>query len=405
MTSFVDRLERLGRVRFAILLVLMPLSLFYFAAGLYAISGLDPLEVLADPSSHGDDFVTFWSASHLALNGTPELAYDVDVMRELERSVTGPLTKFTPWHYPPTFMLAVLPVALLPFSVALFVWLLVPLVGLAWLMRRLLQTQVYSWALPIFPYAVICEVSAQNGFVTAILIGAALLQLDRRPIVAGVFCGLLTWKPHLAALVFIALIAGRHWRALGSAAATAVVLAAASVVVLGLAPWSAFVNNLSYVTSLLDTGALPWERMPSVYVSARLVGLDVATARTVQGAAALISIAIVCLIWHRGAPLRWRGAAIAAALPLMTPYVFDYDLVLLAFAMAWLVDACLKDGWRMGDTALLIAVWIGPALSWPIIKAGGPPFLPLVFALLLAAVWRRGFPAAVFAPVPATRPV
>ena len=405
MTSLVDSLERIGAARFGILLVLLPLTLFYFGAGLYVISGHDPLGILGDSTPQGDDFVTFWSASALALNGTPELAYDPGVFREFERTVTGPLTPFTPWHYPPTFMLAMLPMALMPYQVVLFYWLLLPLFCLLWVMSRLFESQVYAWTLPIFPYVVICEVSGQNGILNAILIGSVLLTLDRRPIVAGIFAGLLTWKPHLAALVFIALIAGRHWRALGSAVAAAVALAVASAVVLGLAPWYAFVNNLGFVTSLLDSRSMPWERMPSVYVTARLVGLDIASARIVQVAAALAAIAIVCLIWYRGAPLRWRGAALAAAMPLMTPYVFDYDLVLLIFPVAWLLDACLREGWRTGDTAVLIAVWIGAAFSWPIIKAGGPPFLPLVFALLLVAIWRRAFPSPAFVPVPAPRPV
>ncbi|HEX2115750.1 MAG TPA: glycosyltransferase family 87 protein [Alphaproteobacteria bacterium] len=399
MSTLVERLDRIGPARFAVLLILLPISIFYLAAGLYVVSGEDPLRILANRES-SNDFITFWSAAHLALGGTPELAYDPEHMRELERAVLGPSAKFTPWHYPPTFMLAVLPLRLMPLEVAELVWLIVWLVALAWLIQSLFHTQAYTWALLIFPYSVICMISAQNGFMNAFLIGAALLQLDRRPALAGFFCGLLTWKPHLAALIFMALAAGRHWRALASAVATAVALAIVSAAVLGLAPWRAFFDNLSYVTSLLETGSLPWERMPSVYVSARLLGLDAAMARVVQVASALVAVAAVCAIWYRGAALSWRGASIAAALPLMTPYVFDYDLVVLVFAVAWMLNACLREGWQTGDTAILIAVWIGAAVSWPLVRMGGPPFLPFVFALLLAAVWRRAFPRPALSPVP-----
>ena len=400
MTNLVHRLERLGRFRFAVLLILLPLSIFYLAAGLYAMSGGDPLRAHEGQSFNSNDFATFWSASHLALSGTPEAAYDIETMHELERAVAGPSTILTPWHYPPTFLLAVYPLALMPFPIALLVWLLVPLVGLAWLIQRLFRTHAYAWSLLIFPCTVICIVSAQNGFLTALLVGAVLLHLDRRPVLAGVFCGLLTWKPHLAGLVFIALIAGRHWHALASAAATALLLLMISAIVFGLAPWRAFIGNLTYVTTLLESGAMPWERMPSIYVSARLLGADAAVARTVQIGGALLAVATGGAVWHRGAERAWRGAAIAAALPLVTPYVFDYDLVLLAFVVAWLLDACLRDGWRPGDTALLIAVWIGPAISWPLLKLGGPPFMPLVFVLLLGAIWRRAFPRTALAPVP-----
>ena len=71
----------------------------------------------------------------------------------------------------------------------------------------------------------------------------------------------------------------------------------------------------------------------------------------------------------------------------------------------WLIDACLKDGWRTGDTTILVAAWFGPALSWPLVKNGYPPFMPVVFALLLAAIWRRAFPKPALSAVPEARAV
>ncbi len=406
MSTIASHLDRIGPIRFALVMILLPVSLFYFAAGLYVTSGLDPLDI-HDKTKHisGDDFVTFWAAARFAIEGVPEWAYDTGKLYAAEIAITGPLTKFTAWHYPPTFMLAIIPLGVIPFHVALYFWLLIPLVALSWLAQELFRTPAFSWALPLFPSAVLCLVSGQNGFLTALLIGAMLFHLDRRPIVAGVVCGLLTWKPHLSALLFAVLAAGGHWRALASAAGTALALVAASIAVLGLAPWHAFFGNLAYVTQLLDSGHLPWERMPSVYVSARLIGLDVLTGRIVQAAVAAAALAATCAIWYRAAPLAWRGAALIAALPLVTPYVFDYDLVVLVFAVAWLLAACLKDGWQPGDTAVILAVWIGPALSWPLIKLGWPPFMPVVFAAFLAVVWRRAFPAPVPAQVRSPRAV
>ena len=405
MTSFTETLDRIGPARFAALLILLPLSIALLLAGLYAALDLDLIHVIPEHRSHRDDFVTFWAAAHLALGGVPAEAYDPTILAELERAITGPETKFTPWHYPPTFMLAVMPLALVPYSSALVLWLIVPLAGLVVLMRRLGQTFNYSWLLLLFPASVICMVSGQNGFLTAFLMGFGLYKLRGGQVAAGIAFGLLTWKPHLAALVFVALVAGRYWVALASACATAIVLALTSVVVLGLAPWQAFFANLSYVTGLLDSGSMPWHRMPSVYVSARLLGIDIGTARIIQIVAGLAALAAVWAMWRREAPLIWRSAALVTALPLVTPYVFDYDLVLLAFAIMWLIDACLKDGWRTGDTAILIAAWFGPALSWPLVKNGYPPFMPVVFALLLAAIWRRAFPKPALSAVPEARAV
>ena len=60
-----------------------------------------------------------------------------------------------------------------------------------------------------FPATFINLFHGQNGFLNAALLGAALLALDRRPVVAGILFGLLSYKPHLGLLVPLALLAGR----------------------------------------------------------------------------------------------------------------------------------------------------------------------------------------------------
>jgi Glycosyltransferase family 87 len=405
MSTIASKLDRVGPLRFVLILLLLPVSLFYLASGLYVASGLDPLNIHEGTHISSDDFVTFWAGARFAIEGTPVWAYDPARMHAAEIAATGPLTKFTAWHYPPTFMLAVIPLGSVPFHVALYFWLLIPLVALSWLTQELFRTLTFSWVLPLFPSAVLCLVSGQNGFLTALLIGAMLFHLDRRPLVAGALCGLLTWKPHLAGLGFAVLLAGGHWRAFGAGIVTALALVVASIAVLGLAPWKAFFANFAYVAHLLDSGNLPWQRMPSVYVSARLIGLDITAARAVQIVAAAAALAAVCVIWYRQAPLAWRGTALIAAMPLVTPYVFDYDLVVLYFAIAWLIHGCMRDGWRPGDTPVIVAAWIGPALSWPLTKFGWPPFMPFVFAALLLIAWRRAFPLDAPAQVPYPRPV
>ena len=63
MSTLASKLDRIGPIRFVVVLVLLPVSLFYLAAGLYVTSGLDPLNI-HDETTHisGDDFVTFWAA-------------------------------------------------------------------------------------------------------------------------------------------------------------------------------------------------------------------------------------------------------------------------------------------------------------------------------------------------------
>lgn len=77
-----------------------------------------------------------------------------------------------------------------------------------------------------------------NGFLTAGLVGLALASIERRrPWMAGIFLGLLTYKPQFGILFPVALLASREWRAFCSAAATGVIFALAAALAFGFEAW------------------------------------------------------------------------------------------------------------------------------------------------------------------------
>ena len=49
----------------------------------------------------------------------------------------------------------------------------------------------------------------------AALIAFALVQLDRRPVLAGILFGLLAYKPQFGLMIPLVLIATQRWRAFG----------------------------------------------------------------------------------------------------------------------------------------------------------------------------------------------
>jgi hypothetical protein len=395
MTALSHRLDRLGPWRFALLFAGALLSTIYLASGLASAWRIEGPGLVGAGLPLGRDFVAFWSASALALSGAPEAVFDVARLHAAEVAAVGAPVATTAWHYPPTFLLAVLPLAALPYVTALALWLVVPLAAFWVVLRRLFDSVVLASALLLFPAMALCLVSGQNGVMTAGLIGGALLAIDAQPLLAGVLFGLLTYKPHLAALVFPALAFGRYWQALGVALATGLGMAALSVLVFGMAPWHAFFGNLDLLAHIVDTGAVPWTRMPTVYAAARVLGLDATVARLLQTGATSAVVIALCAIWRRRAPLAWRGSALAIALPLATPYAFDYDLVVLVLPIAWLFRDALRERGSLVDETLLVVAWASPALFWVIAMAGGPPLMPVLLAVLLLMVWRR-----VFAPVP-----
>src|ERR1700755_1378688 len=101
-----------------------------------------------------------------------------------ERQIFGAATPYYGWLYPPLFLLVVTPLALLPYPLALLLWqgatfALYPAV-IGAILRRLRRddaTVARLWlpAAAAFPAAFINLGHGQNGFLTAGLLGAALI--------------------------------------------------------------------------------------------------------------------------------------------------------------------------------------------------------------------------------------
>ena len=108
--------------------------------------------------------------------------------------------------------------------------------------------------------------------------------IDRRPVLAGILFGLLTFKPHLGVLIPFALLVLGAWRVIAVAAVTTLLLVAGSVAVFGTEPWQRFVGETSgYQLSLVQGFEGFYTRMmASVLAAARTFGLSYQTALAIQ---------------------------------------------------------------------------------------------------------------------------
>ena len=106
-------------------------------------------------------------------------------------------------------------------------------------------------------------------------------------------------------------------------------------------------------------------------------------------AAALSLAASLAWLWHSDAAFELKAAALAAGSLLATPYVLDYDLVVLAVAIAFFARHGLNRGFRDYEISLLAAAWIVPLLSRSIAGATGIPLGLIVMLAFYAFVLRR----------------
>jgi hypothetical protein len=120
---------------------------------------------IADPMGRpvGTDFLRLWTASFALLNGDGLAIYEPDAFFALERAVTQPATPdFYPWNYPPSSLLIVYPLALLPYLLSLAAWLALGLVGYLAALWRIFPKPLTLWVGLAFP-AVFWTVTHESG--------------------------------------------------------------------------------------------------------------------------------------------------------------------------------------------------------------------------------------------------
>ena len=177
----------------------------------------------------GTDFSNVYAAGKLVLAGRPEAPFDPPQHHAHEKTIFGEATPFFGWHYPPFFLFVAAALALMPYTLALALWQAVTLLLYLVSIRMILAVSVPSplrgegqgegdraspplpphptalraidlspmgrgeasviavdrlWLLLALAYpAVFINLGhGHNGFLTAALLGCALVLLNRRPL-------------------------------------------------------------------------------------------------------------------------------------------------------------------------------------------------------------------------------
>ena len=387
ITGFLKDAPWLNRRR----LVAYP-KLFLLIYVVSAVAWLMLGKGLIDPAGHpvGADFIDPWSASWLTLHGSPYAVYNIARLWSVERmAVAYPGVGFAGFHYPPFFLLLIFPLALLPYAWSLLVWTAVTFASYLAVMWTIDAERDGLWLAIAFPGALVNLVNGQNGFLTLGLLGAALLTLERRPLVAGLMFGLMAYKPQFGLLVPIFLIATGRWRAIAAASVMVALLAALSLAIFGAQTWQAFFSSTISTRHAFEQGGSGFAELQSAFAAAGLWGFGVSTAYVVQAIVSLITALAVIWIWRRTAKFDLQAAALATGVLLTTPYVMDYDLVLLAMPIAWLALEGRRSGFMPWEKSLLAFVWLLPLFARTLAGYALIPVAPLAMLLLIADIARR----------------
>ena len=349
---------------------------------------------LVDPRGHpiGADFIDPWAASWLTLHGHPTAVYDVARLWAVEKAaVTYPGVGYAGFHYPPMYLLIVMPLALMPYTWALAVWSVVTLAAYMAVMWMIDSEPDALWLAIAFPGVFVNLTCGQNGFLTVAILGGAILALDRRrPILAGILFGLMSYKPQYAVLIPLYLLATGRWRVLLASAVTVAAFAALSLAVFGTQTWQAFFGSVEFTRHVvLEQGGSGFGKLQSAFAAMRLWGFGIKASYAMQAAISLATTIAAVWIWRRTTNPRLQAAALATGVMLMSPYMMDYDLVVLALPIAWLAILGLQSGFMPWEKSILALAWMLPMFARTLAIDFRIPLAPPLLLMLMALIVRR----------------
>jgi hypothetical protein len=325
--------EKKRAIYFSAILLLLALELVPTAAQLWGAG-----------TSGVSDFQGFYLAAQMVWRGTVEQAYHVATLSQLQRSADGGWV-FQPWTYPPLFDLLIAPFALLPQGLAYCVFMVGTFAAYAATMRRIANENLVPVLILLLPIMIITIRCGQNGFLTGTLIGLTCLGLLSGRSIAGLPLGLMIIKPHLAAAFAVYVLVTRRWGTALVAAATVLATSALATVLLGPTIWTAFLDGAKEARVSLDQGFYPLFRMTSVYAAVRSFGFSVFVANAAQVLTSIMAIGSVIISARQFPPRRALGITAIATL-LVSPYEYDYDLMVLGIGLSLLLPDLIKFGTR-----------------------------------------------------------
>ena len=383
-----------------ILAVISIAALFYrFAtvSGIYDYKGL----------LIGGDYSAFWSSGRMALEGRAGDAYDLKMQFEhLSTALNDPDAPKIAWLHPPIFFLVVTPLSAMPYTISVYCWLLMGgtlYLSLIWHLDK-------SWlalALGVsFPVALINVSAVQTGLIFCALYGFAMLSIARRPGLAGFLIGLMAIKPHLCIMIPFVLWFSGHYRVFVSATITVIGLCIATSLVFGPEIWTDFLRGTHVSRSLiLESGGVDWYKLQSAFTILRTWGGSVIVAYSVQICIALAVTVSTIWIWRSQADPSLKSAAMMTGACLVTPYILDYDLVILAPALGWMCLYGCRRGFLAYEQAGMACIWLVASFmrSW-----GEEYSIPVglmmssgLYLLIIRRVWHEVRTVRLTAPTPA----
>lgn len=340
----------------------------------------------------GADYPVFHAAGQVVLEGRPEALFSVEAMQRAQAAALGreALEGYHAWVYPPYVAALYAPFSALPYLWSFLAY-TVFLLGACWLAadqatklepRLASHKETVFLMLATFYPLLRASFGGQNSALSlALLMGAGAALSRGRDARAGLWLGLLLYKPHFGVLaLFFAVVWGR-WKVLGTAALCGVGWYALGALVAG---WDWPLSWLSAVGAYreLEAEVNGATLISFLGVAEHLLGAGSKPAFVIGGVLSLAGVASTAWIgWRTQAFPVWWGL-VAICLVLCSPHTQFYDMALVGVAGVVWVGRRGRSG-----AGVLLGFWAAACIhaAWP-----WTAFQPLfAVTLVLAGFWLR----------------
>lgn len=284
----------------------------------------------------GHDFSNIWTGAKLLIAGKTSYLPPRDRFMQAMAEYFHYTPIYHSFSYPPNNYIFIIGFGLFSYFTALALW---TVIGMTAFSAGLRISKWSSWRpqhfalLFLSPASIITFCSSNNGFFTGSLFLLGVLLCETQPVLAGVFIGLLTVKPHLGLIFIPLLLLRRNVKCFASATFTSIFMLGLSMVVWGVQPWLDYINitmpeQMLWLTSYFGDFC---SMMPSIYTNALMGDVEPTKAYKMLWAAAHVIFALWATVTALYAAnkdgITPRTVLMLAIAGLMIPpYCFGYDM-------------------------------------------------------------------------------
>ena len=385
------------------------LLLVFLWAGTSIWARLDPSRDIALPTQDTydpfmDDYVVYWTAGRMVLDGNAGQLYDLDAVQSYQAGATGQpsdVVRLLPYFNPPFAAGALSGLAVLPVEVSAVVFTGLSLAALGSGLRILLsrlntRLEVVAWTLGVLSSMPLYYtlLHGQFSFLLFFLFVAVYVLLKRGSDgLAGATLALLLLKPPLVLLPLLVLALNRRMEALRGFLTCATGLVVASLLVGGPSSLIAYPELLATATTWDDeAGILIWAMFGWNAFFDALTGPAGFLIPMLLAGAASVGTLVLCLRawngpWNAQSPdFDVRYSMLVLGVLLTSPHLYGQDLIIGVIPAALLYGAFRVDRDRLVIVALVLAIWAIMHVHVHVLDATGLNFVTLlIFAIFLVA--------------------